>query len=83
MQTDLRGRDFIGDMDFSKEEIETVLEHYFDIEIAMDNEQLGSCQFTGTFHNPTLEEVLQVISVALDVNHSIQDGVYRFSGDGC
>jgi N-acetylornithine carbamoyltransferase len=26
MQTDLRGRDFIGDMDFSKEEIETVLD---------------------------------------------------------
>jgi ornithine carbamoyltransferase len=26
MQTDLRGRDFIGDMDFSKEEIETVID---------------------------------------------------------
>ena len=26
MQTDLRGRDFISDMDFSKEEIETVLD---------------------------------------------------------
>ncbi len=29
MQTDLRGRDFIGDMDFSKEEIETVLDVAF------------------------------------------------------
>jgi ornithine carbamoyltransferase len=26
MQTDLRGRDFISDMDFSKEEIETVMD---------------------------------------------------------
>ena len=26
MQTDLRGRDFISDMDFSKEEVETVID---------------------------------------------------------
>jgi hypothetical protein len=25
MQTDLRGRDLIGDLDFSKEEVETVM----------------------------------------------------------
>ncbi len=31
MQTDLRGRDFIGDLDFSKEEIETVLEVAWDL----------------------------------------------------
>jgi len=31
MQTDLRGRDFIGDLDFSKEEIETVLDVAFDL----------------------------------------------------
>ncbi|OUC05555.1 ornithine carbamoyltransferase, partial [Litorilinea aerophila] len=29
MQTDLRGRDFISDMDFSKEEVETVLDVAF------------------------------------------------------
>jgi N-acetylornithine carbamoyltransferase len=29
MQTDLRGRDFISDMDFSKEEIETVMDVAF------------------------------------------------------
>ena len=31
MQTDLRGRDFIGDLDFSKEEIGTVLEVAWDL----------------------------------------------------
>ncbi len=31
MQTDLRGRDFISDMDFSKEEIETVLDVAFQL----------------------------------------------------
>ncbi|MDH5605564.1 MAG: ornithine carbamoyltransferase [Anaerolineae bacterium] len=31
MQTNLRGRDFIGDLDFSKEEIETVLEVAWDL----------------------------------------------------
>ncbi|HPO57545.1 MAG TPA: ornithine carbamoyltransferase, partial [Anaerolineaceae bacterium] len=31
MQTNLRGRDLIGDLDFSKEEVETVLEVAFDL----------------------------------------------------
>jgi ornithine carbamoyltransferase len=31
MQTDLRGRDLIGDLDFSKEEVETVLEVAWDL----------------------------------------------------
>lgn len=31
MQSDLRGRDFIGDLDFSKEEIETVLDVAWDL----------------------------------------------------
>ena len=31
MQTDLRGRDFIGDLDFSKEEVETVLDVAWDL----------------------------------------------------
>ena len=31
MQTFLHGRDLIGDLDFSKEEVETVLEVAFDL----------------------------------------------------
>ncbi len=31
MQTDLSGRDFIGDLDFSKEEIETVIDVALDL----------------------------------------------------
>ena len=31
MQTNLRGRDLIGDLDFSKEEVETVLDVAFDL----------------------------------------------------
>jgi ornithine carbamoyltransferase len=31
MQTDLRGRDLIGDLDFNKEEVETILEVAFDL----------------------------------------------------
>ncbi len=31
MQTYLRGRDLIGDLDFSKEEVETVLDVAFDL----------------------------------------------------
>ena len=31
MQTDLRGRDLIGDLDFSKEEVETILDVAWDL----------------------------------------------------
>ncbi len=33
MQTDLRGRDLIGDLDFSREEVETVLDVAFDLKM--------------------------------------------------
>ena len=33
MQTGLRGRDFISDLDFSKEEVETVLELAWDLKM--------------------------------------------------
>ena len=32
MQTNFRGRDFIGDLDFSKEEVETVLDVAWDLQ---------------------------------------------------
>ena len=36
MQTGLKGRDLIGDLDFSKEEVETVLDVAFDLKMKRD-----------------------------------------------
>jgi ornithine carbamoyltransferase len=54
MQTDLRGRDLISDLDFSKEEVETVLDVAFDLKMKralsqphayLDNKTLGMLFF--------------------------------------
>ena len=65
------------------DEIEQVLERYFRIELSLANSQLRSCQFTGTFVDPTIEEVLQVMSIALDISYKREEEEYILSGDGC
>ena len=65
------------------DEIELVLENYFTIEVTLTNQRLATCQFTGTFNDPTLDEILEVLDVALDMKHVVKEGVYEFNGDGC
>ena len=77
MQTDLRGRDYISDMDFSKEEIETV------IDVAL---KLKRDRALGIGH-PTLRDfALDLVAVREDSageGHVIDDvscRKWRFSG---
>jgi hypothetical protein len=43
MQTFLHGRDLIGDLDFSKEEVETVLDVAFDLKRKRAHEPIRIC----------------------------------------
>ena len=56
MQTDLRGRDLIGDMDFSKEEVETVI----DVALKLKRDRaLGVPHPHG--HGPTAEQQISAL----------------------
>ncbi|MBX2821705.1 MAG: FecR domain-containing protein [Rhodothermaceae bacterium] len=56
---------------------------HFGIVIEDPSEALTSCTLTAVFTSPRLDDVLQSLSFTFDVDVSIQNGVYEFSGIGC
>jgi transmembrane sensor len=59
------------------------LRSYFRKDIHVVNEMLLDCRFTGSFNDPTLDEVVETLSLALDLQVNIEQGVYRLDGTGC
>jgi transmembrane sensor len=60
------------------------MEHYFDIRIGIEGDKLRDCRFTSNFDNPTLEEVVEALTVSLDLKFDRNDnGTYTVSGKGC
>ena len=64
-------------------DIEKTLEEYFEVDIELDNPQLGSCQFTSDFTDPTLEEIIEILELTLEVSFKQQDNKYVLYGSGC
>ena len=64
-------------------EVVTMLQTHFAIVIAPPAEALASCTFTGEFESPALGEVLAALSFSLNVDASVDQGVYAFTGIGC
>jgi ferric-dicitrate binding protein FerR (iron transport regulator) len=62
----------------------TSVEQYFGVQIKLEGEKLGECRFTSSFDNPTLEEVIEAISVSLDLEFkSTGINQYTIIGKGC
>jgi transmembrane sensor len=64
-------------------DIVDVVESYFDVEIQVSDESLMPCRFTGTFDDPKIDEVLEALSVSLNVDVLFRDGSYQIQGEGC
>lgn len=62
--------------------VEKTLEDYFNVDLQF-NDALGTCQFTGTFDDPTLEEVLEVLSISMDIRFTKEQNQYYLEGVGC
>ncbi|MEN7547930.1 FecR domain-containing protein [Rapidithrix thailandica] len=61
-----------------------VLENYFHIQIRLQNPLLYNCTFSGTFHKPSLEEVLKVLALQFAHSAIYQDGsTYLLAGEYC
>jgi hypothetical protein len=63
--------------------VELVLEDYFNINLKLEQAGLGACQITGDFDSPVLEEVLEALSITLDIKIKQEKGIYSLSGTGC
>ncbi|MEQ9593396.1 MAG: FecR domain-containing protein [Cyclobacteriaceae bacterium] len=59
------------------------LSDYFDIKFTLSNSKLAACRFTGTFTDPKIEDVTEVLSVSLNVTFTLEKEEYIVRGDGC
>lgn len=64
-------------------EVVKTLKTYFKTDIRVNNEKLLSCRFTGTFDEPSLNEVLETIRLALDLRVTQNGANYSLDGEGC
>ena len=61
----------------------TDVERYFNVSIRIENHELKNCKFTGTFVDPTLNNVLETLSAALELEFKRQEEIIHINGKGC
>lgn len=54
-------------------EMKKKLERWYDVEIAIDDDEVGKYPFTATFEEESIREVLQALQYAYHFNYSIKD----------
>lgn len=59
------------------------LQAYFGITMEVKNERIYGCRFTGTFENPTLEEVIAILEKTLGIKAQINNKQVIVTGKGC
>ncbi len=75
-----------GRLEFNDMRLEQViasLEHYFGTPINVQNEAILDCRFTGAFDQPALNNVVEVLSVSMNLRYEYRNGHYLLSGSGC
>jgi transmembrane sensor len=65
------------------EEVINVVELYFNVDIVVENPGLLSCRFTSTFEDPSITEVLEALSVSMNVDVVQNGDEYTLQGGGC
>ncbi|NJM94525.1 MAG: DUF4974 domain-containing protein [Cytophagales bacterium] len=75
-----------GEMHFDnsslKQVIETVQAHY-GVQVLVDNPGILACDFTGSFRQADLHEVLEVLSISMNLSFQQKDHEIKLSGSGC
>ncbi|QHT71354.1 DUF4974 domain-containing protein [Rhodocytophaga rosea] len=59
------------------------LEKYFGVPIEVSDERMLECRFTGTFEQPSLQEIVDVLVVSVDLTYTRNNEQYIFTGRGC
>ena len=64
-------------------EVAALVNRVYDARIVIMNEELASCPITVTFRNQTLESVLKVLELTLDLQLTRVGDEIRLDGEGC
>ncbi len=59
------------------------LQSYFNLDIQLVNESAVECLFTGTFKEPSFQEILDVLSFTFDLNQSEQNELHILTIKNC
>ena len=65
------------------EYIVSTLNHVYNVNIQIKNSEISNCRMTAIFNNQPLDEVLEVITLALDLEIAKTKEGLVLSGDGC
>jgi ferric-dicitrate binding protein FerR (iron transport regulator) len=65
------------------DQVVTSLGDYFGVTIKVENKKLLHCRFTGSFEQPKLKEVLEVLAESMQVRYNYEGKHYTLSGRGC
>lgn len=69
--------------DASLKEVFASLEHYFGIKMAVEDERIYNCHFTGEFVKPTFKQVMDVIGKTLQLTYEKKGKQILVKGKGC
>ncbi len=76
-----------GVLEFNNVQLTRVLEDigkHYNVSIKLKNSNIGKCHLTSRFDNKSIDEVLQVLEVVLDIDiNSSNPNEYLISGKGC
>ncbi len=70
--------------DDSLEDVFSVLENHYNVDIIIQNDDLKKCVFTSpVYQDSTLESVLDVMQLIYGFNYALKDGIYHIEGGSC
>ena len=67
----------------SMEEVIQSLERYFNIDIEVANRKILNCRARGSYNNPSLDNMFEVLKFMLYIDVQEQGDQYILSGEGC
>ncbi len=73
-----------GRLIFNSEKLRTLavlLERKFDVAIKIQSEELLNYKFTGTFHQETLEQILDIMNLSAPLKYNIEKGIVTVNLD--
>lgn len=59
------------------------IERWYGKKVVIENVNLQGCRITASFNNPTIDDVLEIISSTLSLQVEEKDGVYYLKGEIC
>lgn len=69
--------------DLPLREVVADLSRNFNVTVAIEENKIGGCRFTSTFEQPKLDEILEILTLTMNLTLEKTADGYRLTGEGC